>query len=209
MASISALSAASLLLVCASLSVVKADHPCRGVDSSSFLLPSEEQFELQQLLLAGFRRNLSNYYNIRRFGFTADGGTERCIIVQYNIRCYDLDMKETCTDSLNDICVQEDHNIWTFLWTSFETQKSDVGRILLKLAMFDLRVFGFELCDVYQDPVHVTFSLNSSDLRLTTKSCDNICNVFHLFTTLVIIVLFCECMFLSLNWDHFRLYCWY
>lgn len=179
---------ASLLLYCGSsvIVVVKGDHPCSGVDSSSSLVPSEDEFELQQVFLAGFRRNLSNYYNIRRFGFTADGGTERCIIIQYNIECNDTN--EICTDGvLSDKCSLDNNTVtdWTFLWTSFEAQYSDVGKTLLMLAVYDLRVFGFELCDIYQEPVHVTFSLNSSDPRLATKSCSSMCNVFHLFTTLV------------------------
>lgn len=194
MASFVGLVSASLLLLCMSVhTAVNADHPCTEVDSSSSLLMEIEEFELQQVFLAGFRRNLSNAFNIRRFGFTSDGGTERCIIVRYNILCNDTD--KICTNEfISDKCGQENNTDWTFLWTSFDAQ-NDVGKILLNLAVYDLRVFGFELCDIYLDPINVTFSLNSSDLRLATKSCNNVCNVFRLFTTLVSTNdIFCKCM---------------
>ena len=189
-----ATTSAILFLLCTSIFVsVKAYHPCSGLvgkllgdkQLSSTLSASEQEFDLQQLLLAGFRRNELNTYNIRRFGFTSNGGTERCIVVRYLIQCNNTN--EICTnDLLSNKCDLEGENTteWAFLWSSFNTG-TDIGKILLELAIFDLRVFGFELCDVYQDPVHVTIVLNSSDPRIATKSCNSICNVLLDFTTLV------------------------
>ena len=150
-------------------------------------MASEQGFDLQQLLLEGFRMNDVNTYNIRRFGFTSDGGTERCIIVRYDIMCNDTN--KMCTNELfsNRCDFEGDVNAteWSFLWSSFDTL-TYVGKILLKLAIFDLRVFGFELCDVYKNPVTVTFILNSSDPRIAMQpSCESICDALLDFTALV------------------------
>ena len=191
-----ATSCAIWLPLCMSLFIsVNAYHPCSGLVGKSLrgeelTAASDQEFDLQQLLLAGFRRNEVNAYNIRRFGFTSNGGTERCIIVRYIIQCNDTN--EICThDLLSNRCEFEgEKNIteWAFLWSSFDTW-TDVGKILLELAIFDLRVFGFELCDVYQDPVDVIIILNSSDPRIATTFCDSICNVLLDFTTLVSILI--------------------
>ena len=187
MATISAI----LLLLCTSVFVsVKAHHPCNSLDdkqSSSTTTP-EQELVLQQLLLAGFRKNELNAYNLRgRFGFTSTGGTERCIVVRYFIQQTECkDTNETCTnDFLSNKC-KINATEWAFLWSSFDTQLG-IGKILLELVIFDLRVFGFELCDVYQDLVDVTIVLNSSDPEIATKSwhCKSICNVLLYFTTLV------------------------
>ena len=189
-----------IAILCLFLSAVTATnliHPCHLKQpltandplGSHLLLESDDDFDLRQLLLTTFRKNPSNTYNIRRFGFTKDGGTERCIVVRYYIQCLnssDDTLNETCTDVINKTCgIDQENTDWTFLWTSFDTGNI-VGRILLRLAVFDLRVFGFELCDVYKLPVTVTFTLDlNSGSKIYSKSCDTICKVIRDFTTLV------------------------
>ena len=191
----------ALCLLFSAVNATNLIHPCIGLlkqpltandpqVGSYFLLESDDDFDLRQLLLTAFRRNPANVYNIRRFGFTNDGGTERCIVVRYFIQCLGNDsLNEICTDIINKTCgIDQESTEWTFLWTSFDTGNI-VGQILLRLAVFDLRVFGFELCDVYKQPVNVTFVLDlnsgSSDRKIYSKSCDTMCRVMLDFTTVV------------------------
>ena len=170
-----------LLLLTFAVSFLNGDHPCTTLSTSdidsSYIFSSEDTFDIQQLLLEGFHVNKVNTYNIRRFGFTADGGVEQCIIVNYFFQC-DSITDEACAVWLNKTYGWHSDNPeaieWSFLWSSFDTS-STVGEILLNLAIYDLRVFGFELCDVYKDPVNITLTVNSSDPRISSNSFKNLC----------------------------------
>ena len=119
---------------------------------------------LQQLLLTGFRsaepRGV-NSYSSRLGGFNSEGsGSRQCITVTYNITCGEntTTICDQCdVDKKNDNAVQ-----WIYLWTTFNGS-SATGNLLLKLNAFDLRVFGFELCDVYNNQVDLDIILESSE----------------------------------------------
>ena len=125
---------------------------------------TNEEFLLQQKLLSGFRQNDVNRYNISQGGFTSDSDNvpPSCIPVQYYI----------------DECPND---TYIFIWTVFNA-KSQTGTILLKLTVFDLRVFAFELCDAYKDPVEISISLAGAD---SSKDCQNMKRALTDFTTLV------------------------
>ena len=177
-----------LILLTSAVSILKANHLCTNLSTSeAYLFAAEDTYDIQQLFLEGFRTNRVNAYNLRRFGFTGDGGVEQCIIVNYIFQC-DNSTGKACTDVFNRTCGEKTDDVeaieWSFLWTTFDTSNT-IGKILLNLAIYDLRVFGFELCDVYKDPVNITLTLNSSDPRIYFSSCDNICIGLLEFTTLV------------------------
>ena len=123
-----------------------------------------EQFLLQQMLLSGFRQNDVNRYNISQGGFTSDSDNvpPPCIPVQYYI----------------DKCPNDTH---IFIWTVFNA-KSQTGTILLKLTVYDLRVYGFELCDIYKEPVDISIVLPDAD---PNRDCQNLKRALTDFTTLV------------------------
>ena len=181
-----------LILLTSAVSILKADHLCTHLSTSeAYLFAAEDTYDIQQLFLEGFRTNRVNAYNLRRFGFTGDGGVEQCIIVNYIFQC-DNSTGEACSDVFNRTCGEKTNNVeaieWSFLWTTFDTS-NEIGRILLNLAIYDLRVFGFELCDVYKDPVTITLVINSSDPTIYFSSCDHICIGLLEFTKLVCILL--------------------
>ena len=73
------------------------------------------------------------------------------------------------------------NDTYIFIWTVFNA-KSQTGTILLKLTVFDLRVFAFELCDAYKDPVDISISLAGAD---PSKDCQSMKRALTDFTTLV------------------------
>ena len=116
---------------------------------------------LQQLLLKGFRsaepRGV-NSYSSRRGGFNSEGGgNHQCIAVTYNITC-----GENTTTICDQCDIQNNSSQRIYLWTTFNGS-SATGNLLLKLNVFDLRVFGFELCDVYNNQVDLDIILESSE----------------------------------------------
>ena len=129
-----------------------------------------EDFFLQQILLSGFRQDNLNRYNISQGGFTSDPDNvpPPCIPVQYYIDV--------------PVCPNNKH---TFIWTVFNA-KSQTGTILLKLTVFDLRVFAFELCDPYKDPVDISISMSDADPDI---DCQSMKRALTDFTTLVRIIL--------------------
>lgn len=144
----------------------------------------ENDFLLQKLLLAGFRAEGSgvNSYGIRRGGFTTDGGIKRqCIAVTYNITC-----GENTTEICDNTNCNEEHDFDKesvfVMWTTFNGS-STTGNVLLKLSAFDLRVFGFELCDVYIDAISINITLASQ--KEVPSSCYNLRASLVEFTTLV------------------------
>ena len=132
-----------------------------------------EEFLLQKMLLSGFRHNNLNRYNISQGGFTSDSNNvpPPCIPVQYYI----------------DECPNDTH---IFIWTMFNA-KSQTGTILLKLTVFDLRVFAFELCDIYKPPVEISISLPDAE---PNRDCQNMKRALTDFTTLVSLTLRCCCL---------------
>ena len=123
-----------------------------------------EEFLLRQMLLSGFRQNDVNRYNISQGGFTLDSDNvpPPCTPVQYYI----------------DECPNDTH---IFIWTVFNA-KSQTGTILLKLTVYDLRVYGFELCDIYKHPVEISMSLPDAE---PNRDCQNMKRALTDFTTLV------------------------
>ena len=140
-----------------------------------------QNFKLQQLLLAGFRSEKINSYNIRQpEGFTSNGGERQCITVQYNITC-GANTDEICASMRNDSCKHADD--WIFIWTVFNT-RTITGRMLLRITVYDLRVFGFELCDVYKPTIRISINLTSDD-DMPGNTCYDMCKALADFTTLV------------------------
>ena len=138
-----------------------------------------QDFYVQQLLLTGFGRNDSvNRYNIRQGGFTSnsDNVVPPCIPVQYKFQC-----KNGGCQSLIDMpqCPE-----WVYMWTMFNAE-SLTGNILLRLTVYDLRVFGFELCDAYKTPVDISLNLELNNTILSKLHCQDICKALTDFTTLV------------------------
>lgn len=125
---------------------------------------TNEEFRLQQMLLSGFRQNDVNRYNISQGGFTSDPDNvpPPCIPVQYYI----------------DECPND---TYIFIWTVFNA-KSETGTTLLKLTVYDLRVFGFELCDIYKTPVDISIAMPEVE---PDKDCQNMKRALTDFTTLV------------------------
>lgn len=154
------------LLSLASLSLVASDRDACGRNFAPYTPEeSQEDFLLQQLLMKGFKANDVNKYSIRKGGFTPDGGKRQCITVHYNIECgenttaicnrSECDSQKSSQPSNNN-CNPDEHII---LWTVFDGATA-TGNTLLKLIVLDLRVFGFELCDVYIDPIDVNITLD-------------------------------------------------
>ena len=153
-------------------------------DNSEVEDDDRRNFQLQQLLLAGFWNEDINSYNIRQpDGFTSNGGGRQCITVRYNITCsYNTD--EICASMQNDSCNNADN--WRFIWTVFNT-RTTTGRMLLNITVYDLRVFGFELCDVYKPTINISINLNSTDDKPVPGKilCYDMCKALEDFTTLV------------------------
>jgi hypothetical protein len=125
---------------------------------------TNEEFLLRRKLLSGFRQNDVNRYNISQGGFTSDPDNvpPPCIPVQYYI----------------DECPND---TYIFIWTVFDS-KSQTGTILLKLTAYDLRVFSFELCDIYKPPIDISIALPDVE---PNKDCQNMKKALADFTTLV------------------------
>ena len=150
------------------------DNFDQGVDD-------KQNFKLQQLLLAGFRTDKINSYNIRQpEGFTSNGGERQCIAVQYNITC-GANASEICASMKNDSCKHADK--WIFIWTVFNT-RTTTGKLLLRITVYDLRVFGFELCDVYKPMITISINLTSKE-DMPGNTCYDMCKALADFTTLV------------------------
>ena len=147
-----------------------------------------EEYCLQQLILKGFQQfqdefgNPVNRYNIRQGGFTSDLNIiHPCIPVQYNFECSDsaATLAKTCPLPSNKEPCQK----WIYMWTMFKANTL-TGQVLLKLTVYDLRVFGFELCDPYKPQVNITIKLESHT-DLSGTSCQELCRALADFTTLV------------------------
>ena len=177
-----------VLLLLTVVSNLRADHPCGSRSRSEKYTKSEDSFKTQQKLIEGFRANyVLNVYNLRKFGFTSDGAKEQCVVVNYIFQCDD-NSTDTCANVANETCGEQINVLeseWTFLWTTFATGNR-VGQILLNLAIYDLRVFGFDdLCDMYKEPVNITITMPNSSYA---NSCDNFCTGLLEFTNLVSIL---------------------
>lgn len=150
-------------------------------DNSESEDDDRQNFQLQQLLLAGFRSEKINSYNIRQpDGFTSNGGERQCIAVQYNITC-GSNTDEICASMQNDSCKNADN--WIFIWTVFNT-RTTTGKMLLRITVYDLRVFGFELCDVYKPMIRISINLTSDEV-MPGNVCYDMCKALADFTTLV------------------------
>lgn len=143
--------------------------------------------------LKAFTAQGVNAYNIRKGGFTRDGGVRQCIAVRYNIDCGEnttaVCNRSSCgnqksatagTEETESYAAAADEHIT--LWTTFNGS-STTGNTLLKLSVFDLRVFGFELCDVYIEPIHFNITLDSDEP--IPQSCYDIRTALIDFTTWV------------------------
>lgn len=138
------------------------------------------EYQLQQKILKGFRQFQDksgiagvNRYNIRQGGFTSDlNFIPPCISVQYKL----VVTVEALTRKIKSC------NEWIYIWTIFNANTL-TAKLLLKLAVYDLRVFGFELCDPYKTPVNITINLEP-DTQLR-KNCQELCIALADFTTLV------------------------
>ena len=171
----------SLLLVVAG-TVESATDACGEPLQPNSNTTIENDFLVQQLLLAGFRAKGVNSYSIRRGGFTADGGNKRqCIAVTYNITCGE-NTTEICDNTNCNEELDFDEEPFFVMWTTFNGS-SATGNNLLKLSAIDLRVFGFEFCDVYIDPIDIAITLESQEEMLSI--CYNLRASLVEFTTLV------------------------
>ena len=156
----------------------------RGSARSREPADNQQDFKLQQLLLAGFRNYKLNSYNIRQpEGFTSDGGERQCIAVKYNITC-DSNAEEICASMRNNSCINSDE--WIFIRTVFNA-RSATGSLLMRITVYDLRVFGFQLCDVYKPTISISIDLASEDYM--PQTCYDICKALSDFTTLVSIII--------------------
>lgn len=122
---------------------------------------TEEDYILQSLLLKGFRMNKVNTYTIQKGGFTLDVSKRQCIAVHYNIECGE---NTTAVCNMSKCDSKEGDQVLDMytLWTTFNGS-STTGNGLLKLTVHDLRVFGFELCDVYIEPIHINITMESPE----------------------------------------------
>ena len=144
-----------------------------------------EDSTLQTLLLAGFRAEEPvgvNSYSSRKGGFTPDGSNRQCIAVAYNIECGEN--TTTICDQCNSSSTMAEPD--SYLWTTFNGT-SETGNLLLKLNALDLRVFGFELCDIYNNQVTINITLESSEP--VSPGCYDLNAALIEFTTLVSMLL--------------------
>lgn len=158
-----------------------ADTDACGIEITYRNTSIYETSKLQGLLLKGFRSQREvNSYSARKGGFTSAGDNKQCITVIYNISCGD-NTTEVCNRcNLNDKNKTEQ----IYLWTSFNATSS-AGSQLLKLDVYDLRVFGFELCDLYNSEVEFNITLESEEEIEFEPGCNNLEAALADFTTLV------------------------
>ena len=144
---------------------------------------------LQTLLLAGFRAEEPigvNSYSSRRGGFTPDGNNRQCIAVAYNIECGE-NTTTICDQCNSSSTMLGESDSRMYLWTTFNGT-SVTGNLLLKLNALDLRVFGFELCDIYNNQVTINITLESP--KPVSQGCYDLNAALIEFTTLVSIILY-------------------
>ena len=142
----------------------------------------KNDFILQQLLLSGFRAHGLNTYSIRRGGFISEGGSkQQCVTVNYNIECEE-NTTAVCNNTNCKDKVDFDKKPFFVMWTTFNGSTT-TGNILLKQSAFDLRIFGFEFCDVYIDPININITLESPEQ--IPPSCYDLKASLVEFTTLV------------------------
>lgn len=166
------------LHVFVSVDITSADTDACGRDLDlGYRVPSnQEDSILEQLLLKGFRSQLPtgvNSFSLRQVGFTPEGSRLQCITVTYNLNT---------TANISNHCEEKNVTQWIYLWTAFNGT-TDTGNYLLKLNAFDLRVYGFELCDAFNNHVMLNITLESSDLELS--DCDDLDAALTAFTRLV------------------------
>ena len=180
---------AFIIVVLLLLTVLNDTESARDKDacgrSLTYRQPSiSEDYTLQKMLLKGFRAEKPsgvNSYSSRKGGFTRDGSNRQCIAVTYNIKC---------GENTTTICEQCDNSTTEgsrlYLWTTFNGT-TDNGNLLLKLNALDLRVFGFELCDIYNNQVNINITLE--DKESVSPGCYDLNAALIDFTTLVSLLL--------------------
>ena len=125
------------------------------LESSEPSLTSNEGGTIQKLLLAGFNYNEDNRFNVLKGGFTSKRDAKQCIPVNYKID-WNCTSTEACYNNSQQMCFKSDD--FFYLWTVFDAT-TIAGDILIRLAAYDLRVFGFELCDIYREPVEIKITI--------------------------------------------------
>ena len=149
-------------------------------ESSELSLTSnDDEFNIQALLLAGFNYNDRNHYNILKGGFMSNSHEKQCIPVNYTVE-WNCTSNEACYNNTLSMCLQSGE--FSYLWTVFDPT-TRTGNVLIDLVVYDLRVFGFELCDIYKEPVEIKITLIEE--FFVPINCFSLCTALANFTTMV------------------------